>query len=521
MKKLALLIAVLALVIALIACSGKGNTQDGADSGSGTAAESGTAAPGEVEELDEQLDLSDVVTVTLDPSYTYQTIESFGASGAWWAQIVGENDQTRERIAKLLFDPAEGIGLNCFRYNIGGGSRDPGAHSPSIGDVWRRTYSFETAPGEYDWTRDKGAVWFMHRAAELGVDEIVMFVNSPIERLTKNGRTYGDSNAADKSNLPIANYDEFAKYVLDVAEHFKVEENLPIKFISPINEPQYGWDYPPENVWGQEGCHYNNEDILRILRVFVEALEEREGLAGVEISSPEGGSWNADTLEFNRMIASDKFLSEHLTTLDNHSYWTETKTKEIFKNTMDKISTNFKYRQSEWCEMTNGRDVSMDSALTLAETVHEDMTILDCVSWQYWIAVSCYDYRDGLIYTDASGNSVQVPKRLWALGNFSRFIDRGYVRISCGPVANGVSASAYTGKNENGEQETVIVFVNHNDKAVNVSFDGLDASAYNRISVNVTDKSHSLAESYYAEFLDGTAVTVPATSVTTVVVSGK
>lgn len=520
MKRSISLLLALTLSVSLFACGPKGLGDETAG-GTEAATEPDTdRIIGDEDRLYDQLELTDVHTVTVDASVRHQTIESFGASGAWWSQIVGENRATRDTIATLLFDPEKGIGLNCYRYNIGGGSRNAGANSPSIGDVWRRTYSFETAPGEYDWSRDSGAVWMMTKAAELGVDEIVMFVNSPIERLTKNGRTYADSSMTDKSNLHPSNYDAFAKYVLDVAEHFK-SEGLPIKYISPVNEPQYGWDYPPENVWGQEGCHYSNTELVNILKLFVERLEERDGLDGVQISAPDGGSWNADTLEFCVMIARDKLLREKLAGIDNHSYWTETETKKTFKRTIDRVAPGITLRESEWCEMVNGRDLSMDSALVLAKTVYEDMTILDVVSWQYWIAVSCYDYRDGLIYVDAQGNNVQTPKRLWAMGNYSRFIDRGYTRVDCSFDIPDVYVSAYEGVNENGEKETVLVFVNPEKTVRSIGFSGLDTSVYNRISVNVTDRSHDLAETYYAAFLDGTAVTIPPQCVATVVISGK
>ncbi len=516
-------ILILMLAIALIACGGSGSGND-TDAGSDASVtpdvtNAPETAPETEPPIEDQLTLSDVKTITVDAGKRHQEIESFGASGAWWAQFIGVNNKTRDRIAELLFDPKTGIGLNCYRYNIGGGSQGAGSNSPSIGDMWRRTYSFEKSPGVYNWKRDAGAVWMMKKAAELGVDEIVMFVNSPLERLTKNGRTYADKELPT-SNIDPKNYDEFAKYVLDVAEHFKVDEGLPIKFISPINEPQYGWNYPPENVWGQEGCHYNNREIVNVLKVFVEELGKRGGLDGVEISAPEGGSWNDDTLAFNLAIMKDDILGKYFTAIDNHSYWTTASTKRVFKAQMDKVAPDVKYRESEWCEMENGRDLTMDSAFTLAEVIYDDMTILDCVSWQYWIAVSCYDYRDGLIYTDAQGNNVQVPKRLWAMGNYSRFVDRGYTRIDCKSPVNTVKMTAYEGTNERGDKETVIVVINKGASDQNVNFAGLD-SAYNRISVNVTDKKHDLERTYYGEFKDGTAVTIPAGSVTTIVVSAR
>ena len=75
--------------------------------------------------------------ILIDPQKTYQTIESFGVSGAWWAQEIGgweEPDEEsglpkRERIAELLFDREKGIGVSCYRYNLGAGSKQSGKGS--------------------------------------------------------------------------------------------------------------------------------------------------------------------------------------------------------------------------------------------------------------------------------------------------------------------------------------------------------------------------------------------------------
>lgn len=526
MKKLLLLILSLILTSVLIACSGG----DGKDTTAGTDADTdaGTGAEthGDGEKLDELPELSDVKSVTVDTSVEHQTIESFGASGAWWAQTVGGNEKTREKVAKLLFDPVKGIGLNSYRYNIGAGSADFGnMSSGGITDGNRRAYSFETAPGEYDWSRDANAVWFMYKAAELGVDEIVMFCNSPLERLTKNGKAYGEAGYV--SNIAPENYAEFAKYVLDVAEHFKAD-GLPIKYVSPINEPAFEW------AGGQEGCHYEPDEVIALLRVFVEEIGKREGLDGVEISGPEGSSWRNspsrwedDTLGLCMKIMEDEVLGQYFTSLDAHSYWSTTDAKTTFARTFTRKFPNVKLRETEWCEMTTGnmkseKDLSIGSGIVLAKQVHEDLTILDCVSWSFWTAVSFGEYRDGLIYTDAQGNAVQqLPKRYYTLGNYSRFIDRGYTRVNCTSGAGNVLASAYTGTNENGEDEIVIVLINDNTESVNIDFPGIDASKYNRISVNVTDRGKNLAETTYAEYVEGAAITIPKTSVTTIVISAK
>ena len=535
MKKLAILILSFMLAATLIACTGGGDGKETTADDSSNAPSDVTTAPvtdnqpperGPEGELDPQLTLSDLKTVTVDSSAKHQTMESFGASGAWWAQSIG-TCPTREKIAKYLFDPTEGIGLNSYRYNVGAGSADEGAKSYGITDKWRRAESFETAPGEYNWKRDKGAVWFMTRAVELGVDEVVMFANSPLERLTINGKAYGESGYV--TNIAPENYQAFATYMLDVAEHFK-SEGIPVKYISPINEPAFEW------AGVQEGCHYEDKDIIALLKVFVEEIGKRDGLEGVAISAPEGSSWRNsnsrwedNTLATCQKIMRDEVLGKYFTALDAHSYWSTTDAKKHFASTFKSEFPNVSLRQTEWCEMktaAEGQDaigkISMPSGLEIAKIIHEDLTILDCTSWSFWTAVSFGDYGDGLVYCDENGNDVVTSKRMWSLGNYSRFIDRGYTRIDCSSdKISGISLSAYEGTNEYGEAEIVIVVINEKAAEHNLNFSGIDASAYNRISVNVTDADHDLEETYYAEFLDGTAITVPGESVVTVVISNR
>ena len=100
MKKLLILILSLILVLTLIACA----VNEGDTGTEGT--DESTVAPsddGDDRELDEQLKLDNLSTVTVDTTKTHQTIESFGASGCWWAQVVGGNEKTREKSAATSF----------------------------------------------------------------------------------------------------------------------------------------------------------------------------------------------------------------------------------------------------------------------------------------------------------------------------------------------------------------------------------------------------------------------------------
>lgn len=62
------------------------------------------------------------LTLTIDKSQQFQTIESFGASGCWYSEHIGKkwNNSTKEQIAELLFSrdtiengSPKGIGLSA------------------------------------------------------------------------------------------------------------------------------------------------------------------------------------------------------------------------------------------------------------------------------------------------------------------------------------------------------------------------------------------------------------------------
>lgn len=430
--------------------------------------------------------------LTVDPLITYQTIESFGASGCWWSQYVGGWDQpykdaalsTREQIARWLYDKEEGIGLTSYRYNLGGGSME--GNGGDYADQYRKAECFETAPGVYDYTKDSEAVWFLNRVVELGAEEVIFFCNSPLERLTITKRAYGDKNRAIKSNLLAKNYHEFAVYVMDVAEHF-IGEGIPVKYISPINEPQWDW------TGGQEGCHYEPAETTNLYLEFLDELTKRESLADVELSGPDSGEWGNKTTAYVSAILSNEALNDHFKTIDNHSYWTDAATKKSYKAWMDHKYPDKNLRMSEWCEMVNGSDYTMDSAFNMFDVIYEDLTILDVVSWQAWVAVAPGNYRDGLIYVNQEKKACRAAKRLWGYGNFTRFVRPGYTRVevSCDESIASLKPSCYTGTNEKGQEELVLVLSNR-ESETRIDVSQIYELGYQQVSLHVTNEEKDL-----------------------------
>lgn len=434
----------------------------------------------------------DPVTVRIDLGRPRQIIDNFGASDAWSMEHLGAwSEENRNRVADLLFSAEEGIGLSCWRFNIGGGINHDRIQTP-----WRTPETFEVGEGKYDWTRQAGARWFLRAAKARGVGQFVAFVNSPPGRMTRNGFT-NCTDGLGTTNLQDGYEAQFARYVADILKRFRDHpdeaERIAFDFVSPVNEPNWEW-----NEGSQEGNRASNEDIRRIVRALYAELQRR-GLR-TRIMLPESGTYEAlvkpestiskeyGTLygEYIREFCGDRDLAPMLAPIVcAHAYWSQRidgNFLHVRARVRDALAAHPGWRlwQSEFCylqgpegEAGGGRDLSMMMALWTARLIHFDLTLAGATAWQWWTAVSNVDYKDGLIYTDyqqsGDAESIILSKNLWALGNFSRFIRPGARLVSTGGADDprGLMVSAYAG----GAHPLVVVIVNIGVAPRSVLFD--------------------------------------------------
>ncbi|WP_245803592.1 glycoside hydrolase [Algoriphagus marinus] len=432
----------------------------------------------------------------MKPEIGFQTIDHFGASDAWSIQFVGNwPDTKREAIANLLFSKEmengkpNGIGLSMWRFNLGAGSAEQGAAS-GIKDEWRRAESFIGTNGNIDMKKAAGQVWFAKAAKESGVEKLLLFSNSPPIQFTKNRKAYSSDG---KSNLDESKSKDFANYISSVFLGLN-QLGLEPTYISPVNEPQWDW-----SDGGQEGSPYLNSEIVSLVKTLNESLEENNIKAKIDIA--EAGKINylfekADKPSRGEQIKTffDKSSPNYLGDLNHvsmaisgHSYFTTSPidaSSDLRVKLSNEISSipGLAYWMSEYCILGgnegeingNERDLGMTSALYLARVIHQDLTFSNASAWNWWIAVSPYNYKDGLIYIDKNkedGNFYE-SKMLWALGNFSRFIRPGFERIGVEmSVANQEKIFA-SGFQDPKSKEIVLVLINSNSEILGVSLEG-------------------------------------------------
>ncbi len=441
---------------------------------------------------------TDICVVTLDPGKTFQVIEGFGASAAWWPRWVGEFPRDEQlRILRLLFTD-EGAGLDIYRYNI------PAGAGESVTDPYRRTPDLEVSPGKYDYEADALGIGFLRDAREMGVEHFVLFANSPPARMTRNGQTSGGEMGG--SNLDLEKVDDFARYLADITEHLKTELDLPHVTLSPINEPQWNWGKDSRH---QEGCHYEPDEVARTIRAVYDEVQRR-GL-DVKVEAPESGEWKRSK-EYAEALYGDPVLDKAIDTFAMHSYWSNSRNKREFTEWFTQHYPEKTISMTEFCQMKPIHDTGIDGGLHLANVMHEDMTIGSVVNWQWWLAIATGGYADGLIYANPKTKEVEVTKRLWVMAHYARFIEPGSKRIEAKGSDQDLQITAYLTPEANC---IATVITNHSESAKQVRIDLKDNKSASPTSFWLTTDDLTLHE----QAVDGDILSIPARSIATVMIA--
>lgn len=471
----------------------------------------------------------------LQPDKCFQTIHNFAASDAWHLQYIGKNwpDAKKERIADLLFSQEldscgnpKGIGLSMWRFNIGSGSCEIGEKS-MIERKSKRMECFLSPDGSYDWNKQSGQQWFLQAAKKRGVPYTLAFSNAAPYFMSRNGSTYSPDSVS--INLRADQYYNLASFFATVMQHFDSIE-LAFDYISPLNEPQVDW-------WNarQEGMYATNQECYKVLEAMNEVWEKR----GLKPNIVFGEAADYNFLLSNKtyrpwvdnqlteMYAGDGIYS--VNTMENvlpvvsaHAYWTTwpldtmVKTRQALANRIRTMAPAHDFWMTEYCilektpmipEGNSGRDLGMRTALYVSRIIHADLTIANSCAWGWWLAVSPWDHKDGLIYVDTQepiddiekatmslryDGDIVPTKLLWAMGNYSRFVRPGMVRIrvmseqekAIEDELQSIMLSAYMDP-QTGKKVVVVINMLESDEIIEIG-------NLNRTKIYVTDKEHDL-----------------------------
>ena len=419
-----------------------------------------------------------------------QTIDGFGASGAWWPiDLVHFPRAVQEQVARMLFSP-DGIQLSGYRYNIGGGGRG--------------VTTVDRAPAQF--ANDDAGRLFLRFARDARVPLLTGFVNSAPPQFTTNGKACG-------GQLKPGSESAFADYLAGVVQAAHEQDRVTLQYVSPMNEPDDAF-----GNCGQEGMQVPLEQRATVVQALGRALARPSPPTKVI----------ADETTADAILANEapKWLSvpgttQYLAAIAHHTYDFP---NDALRKMLPPIAAQFGrptwmteiccYKGSGGVASSMGAnyDPTMKQGFWLADQIESDFTIAGDTAWYWWTALSpvlgcepktdpqcptrenTKGFNDGLLYYDQHGatngvTQIFTTKRFFVLGQFSRYVRPGAVRHTVDGLPAGVHAMAFA----NGGQWTVVTW---NENASASSFVLDVPSSPRTVSTSVmTNASNDLTRS--------------------------
>ncbi|MGE5487393.1 MAG: glycoside hydrolase family 30 protein [bacterium] len=395
-------------------------------------------------------------TATLDWSRTAQEIDGFGASAAFHmaGNLMGFPEPQRSEILDALFSQTTGAGLSIVRNFVGdGGTWGTKENGPSP--------SIEPQEGVWNWTGDEDEIWFMREAGKRGCTRYMSTVWSPPAWMKDNNNVVGGRLRRDK-------YQAYAEYLSMYVRGYKEHHDIDIYAISLANEPDITVKY--------SSCYWTGKEFHDFLLVLIPVFERDKITAKVIVG--EHSAWTE-----NPVLESleDPVTAARVDIVGVHAYGTVARVPfPPVTQRSGLLTETLKKKKKIWqTEAANlGKNYpDIRDGVYWAKVLHTHVAENRTNAWFYWWAVSQYNSGGSLVHLDLNKKTYTIDKRLYTIGNYSRFVRPGYFRIEMETEPTpGVLISAY--KNEP-EKRLVLVAINEHDSPqdLEVSLQGVNATS--------------------------------------------
>ena len=336
--------------------------------------------------------------VTIDFSDQRQPITGFGASGgndsaANFQKMTAAN---QTQLCDLLFDAEKGIGLSMLRSEL--------------------FYRIEPSEGVWDWTKDDDQVRLMNEARKRGVK----YFWSACWGMPAWMKDNKDVN--NGGHLLPEHYQHYAGFLSRYVREYKARFNIDIQAISLSNEPDVSAKY--------ESCLWSGTQMRDFLKNNLGPTFAHDRVKA-QLLVPESSNWShleayADATMADpaarrlvRIVAAHQY---------DQTYESETKPKYPPATPLPRYAPAETFGKELWqteVSFIGGTpDPSIHWGLGTALLIHNAMVGAEVNAWHWWAILNSWKDNEGL--ADLSGDGYILTKRLFALGNFSKFVRPGF-----------------------------------------------------------------------------------------------
>jgi glucuronoarabinoxylan endo-1,4-beta-xylanase len=416
--------------------SGLGGSSATGGSGSGNGGTTGTGSGGSTGTFvgTKTPGTAQTGDITVNPATTYQTMDGFGIADVW----IGKGTHTAA-LRTLFWDPVDGIGMTLVRVGIDNTGK-------IMGDS-----AFVDAP---DVVKFGGKVW----AAPW----------SPPASLKDN------NNVNNGGHLNTSAYDTWASTLAAFPAYFKQNTGVDLWGLSAQNEPDFVASY--------QSCIYNASQMNAFIKVLGPKLQALNPPVKLIAAEPDVWShtWN-DGDKYGNAIEGDATVSSLVEIIATHDYGSNNSSY-----TRPAPPASMKHHLWE-TEIYYTAGAGIGPGLDMARGIYSGVTAGGASGWHYWWTTH---FMDG-------GSASNPPKRVYTMGNYSKFVRPGYVRVGISGVPSSVHMVPFASPTDG---TVAIVALNEGSSAVNVSFFVSGAGWPSTVTPYVTSASSNLVA--------GTAVTV-------------
>jgi len=351
--------------------------------------------------------------VMVDPVTRHQRIEGWGASLAWWASVVGGwPDQQVDEICDWI-TATDGLNMNIFRFNIGGG--DAPGHDHMRKDGGAMPGYRATADGPYDWDADANQRSILLKLKARRPDALFeAFSNSPPWWMTKSGCAAGSTDGSN--NLREDCYDDFADYLTEVVRDYKEKHGVIFRTLAPMNEPDADWWKAMGN---QEGCHFTVDKQVQILDETYRHLHRKGLLPATRLSAMDANNIDQCLAALNGYIALK--ATPHIGQINTHSY---------FGSKRQELAALARELQRPLWQSETGplhvKETGLANHLVIAQRIITDLRELKPTAWLDWQIIAQDDPQWGLISANYQTKTYRKSKSFFIRSQFTRFIQPGF-----------------------------------------------------------------------------------------------
>jgi glucuronoarabinoxylan endo-1,4-beta-xylanase len=254
--------------------------------------------------------------------------------------------------------------------------------------------------------------------------------------------SFKDNNNQVGGNFLSASNQAYASQLAGYVANMQKANGVYVYALSIQNEPDANVNYV--------SCHWSAQQFHDFVPYLYNALAA-SNVSSTKIMLPESENWN-DPQGLAATAMNDPAVAADVGIIADHDYGGGTGPQSGYGKTHweTEVSTFDPY------------DGSITNAMYWANKFHLFMTSAQVNAYHYWWLVSGNADNEGL--TDQNGNAA---KRMYALGNFSRFIRPGYYRIGVNNTASTALISAYRYPNSG---DIAIVAINTGTASINQVF---------------------------------------------------